>query len=88
MQKTHKNIKYSRSKSSLLVFGSDDFCFLIYRRLFYFDLLFLGETITDITRKLISDTGVVALARFPTGRAVIVGVEWIAEVTAFRLSCL
>ena len=56
--------------------------------MFYFDLLFLGEAITDITRKLISDTRVVILARFPTGRAVIVGIKWIAEVTAFRLSCL
>ena len=52
--------------------------------MFYFDLLFLGETITDIARKLISDTGVVTLARFPTGRAVIMGIAWIVEVTAFR----
>ena len=76
----------NRSRSSLVVFLSDDFCFLIYlyMSMFYFDLLFLGETITDITRKLISDIGVVTLARFPTGRAVIVGIEWIAEVTAFR----
>ena len=29
--------------------------------MFYFDWLFLGETITDITRKLISDTGVITL---------------------------
>ena len=52
--------------------------------MFYFDLLFLDESITDIARKLISDTGVVTLVRFPTGRAVIVGIEWIEEVTAFR----
>ena len=52
--------------------------------LFYFNLLFLGETITDIARRLLCDTGVVSLARFPTGRAVIAGIEWIAEVTAFR----
>ena len=50
--------------------------------LFYFNLLFFGETITAIARRLISDTGVITLARFPTGRAVIVGIEWIAEVTA------
>ena len=52
--------------------------------MFYFNLLFFREAITDIARRLISDTGVVTLARFPTGRAVIVGIEWIAEVTAFR----
>ena len=52
--------------------------------MFYnFNPLFFSETITDIARRLISDTGVITLARFPTGRAVIVGIEWIAEVTAF-----
>ena len=52
--------------------------------MFYFNLLFLGETITDTARRLIGNTGVVSLARFPTGRAIIVGIEWIAEVTALR----
>ena len=52
--------------------------------MFYFNLLFLGETITDIARRLVSDTGVISLARFPTGGAIIVGIEWIPEVTAFR----
>ena len=55
--------------------------------MFYFNLLFLGETITDIARRLIQNTGVVSRARFPTGRTIIVGIEWIAEVTAFGLSC-
>ena len=52
--------------------------------MFYINLLFLGETITDIARRLVSNTGVISLARFPTGRAIIVGIESIAEVTAFR----
>ena len=52
--------------------------------MFYFNLLFLSETITDTARRLVSDTGVVSLARFPTGGAIIVGIEWIAEVTVFR----
>ena len=56
--------------------------------MFYFNLLFLSETITDIARRLVSDTGVVSLARFPTGGAVLVGIKWIAEVTAVRWSCL
>ena len=51
--------------------------------MFYFNLLFLSETIIDMAR-LVIGTGVVSLARFPTGRAVIVGIKWIAEVTAFR----
>ena len=52
--------------------------------MFYFNLLFLGETITDIAGRLISNTRVISLARFPTCRAIIVGIEWIAEVMAFR----
>ena len=56
--------------------------------MFYFNLLFLGETITDIARRLVSNTDAISLARFPTGRAIIVGIKWVAEVTAFRLSCL
>ena len=31
--------------------------------MFYFDLLFLGETIIDIARGLVSDTGVISLVR-------------------------
>ena len=51
---------------------------------FYFNLLFFGEALTDIAMRLIIDTGVVSLARLPTGGAIIVGIEWIAEETAFR----
>ena len=49
-----------------------------------FDLLFVSETSTDIAWRLVGDTGIVSLARFPTSRAIIVCIEWIAEVMAFR----
>ena len=50
-------------------------CFLlpdIPTSMLYFDLLFLGETSTDISWRLVSDTGIVSLARFPTSGAIIV----------------
>ena len=74
----------SRSSSLLVLQGSDDFCFLIYRRLFNFDLLFLRETSTNIAWRLFSDTEVVSLARFSACGAIIVRIEWKTEVTAFR----
>ena len=47
--------------------------------MFDLDLLFLGETSTDIAWRVISDTGVVSLARFPARGAIIVRIEWKTE---------
>ena len=62
-------------------------CFLfpdVPMSMFNFNLLFLGETGTNIAWRLICDTGVVSLARFPACGAIIVGIEKETEVTTFR----
>ena len=48
-----------------------------------FNLLFFCKIGTGIARRLISDTGVISIARFPTRGARVVCIEWVAEVTAF-----
>ena len=48
-----------------------------------FNLLLFCKIGTDIAWRLVGDTGIVSLARFPTCGAIVVCIEWIAVVTAF-----
>ena len=50
--------------------------------MFNLNLLFLTQTCTNIAWRLICDTGVVSLARFPACGAIIVGIKEETEVTA------
>ena len=63
------------------------FCFLIYRFLCeIFRHLFFSKRTTYLAGIFQSDTGVITRARFPTGRAVVMCVEWKAEVPALARS--
>ena len=74
----------NRSSSSSLELTVLPFCFLMYRFLcaFFLYLLFCKRS-ADWTWSFKSDTGVVTLARFPTGRSVIMYIKWKAKMPAF-----
>ena len=76
-----------RSNSSSFELEARAFCFLIY--LFLRDILsiyFLSKRTTYLTRAFKSDTGVITLARFPTGRAVIMDVKREAKMPTLSRS--